>query len=113
MWEACLSYLRGVLPISSVKRLLPVVIIFIVVTGIVVHFAGSPAVPQKRATQVIVLRRKHKLLLLDDSNNVMGTYSVAIGRGGVRQNHIKVTRSPEGLDPGYEPGLRPSPMLTR
>jgi murein L,D-transpeptidase YafK len=81
-----------------VKRLLLVVIVFIVVTGIALRFADSHTVPQKRASKVLVLKTEHKLLLLDDSNNVIGTYSVAIGRGGVEpKQHQGDHRSPEGL----------------
>ena len=80
------------------KRVFLVVIIFIVVTGIALRLAGSHTVPQKRASKVLVLKTEHKLLLLDGSNNVVGTYSVAIGRGGVEpKQHQGDHRSPEGL----------------
>ncbi len=80
------------------KRLLLVAIAFIAVTGIALRFAGSHTAPQKHASKVLVLKTEHKLLLLDDSNNVIGTYSVAIGRGGVEpKQHQGDHRSPEGI----------------
>ncbi len=80
------------------KRLLLVAIAFIAVTGIALCFAGSHTAPQKHASKVLVLKTEHKLLLLDDSNNVIGTYSVAIGRGGVEpKQHQGDHRSPEGI----------------
>jgi murein L,D-transpeptidase YafK len=81
-----------------VKRLLVTVVVLIAVAGVALRFWGSRTPPQPRASKVLVLKTEHKLLLLDAGNNVMRTYSVAIGRGGLdpkqRQGDHK---SPEGF----------------
>ena len=49
-------------------------------------------------SRVLVLKTEHKLLLLDDSNNVMRSYSIAIGRGGLEPKQRQGDhRSPEGF----------------
>ena len=45
-----------------------------------------------------MLKTDHKLLLLDDGDNVMRTYSVAIGRGGVEPKQRQGDhKTPEGF----------------
>jgi murein L,D-transpeptidase YafK len=81
-----------------VKRYLVIAVVLIVVAGIALSFWGGHTPRPQRASKVLVLKAEHKLLLLDDGNNVMHTYLVAIGRGGLapktRQGDHK---SPEGL----------------
>ena len=80
------------------KRLLAIVIVFIALTGIALRFSGSPAVPLQRASKVLILKTDHKLQLLDATNNVMRTYSIAIGRGGVEPKQRQGDhKTPEGL----------------
>ncbi|MGA8540703.1 MAG: L,D-transpeptidase family protein, partial [Terriglobales bacterium] len=80
------------------KRLFVIVIVFIAVAGIALRFWGSHTPRQQRASKVLVLKIEHKLLLLDDGNNVMRTYSVAIGRGGLEPKQRQGDhKSPEGL----------------
>jgi len=53
---------------------------------------------QQRASGILVLKAEHKLLLLDSNNNVIRTYAVAIGRGGVEPKQRQGNqRTPEGL----------------
>jgi murein L,D-transpeptidase YafK len=81
-----------------VKRLLAIVIVFIALMGIALRFSGSPPVQQQRASKVLILKTDHKLQLLDAANNVMGTYSIAIGRGGVEPKQRQGDhKTPEGL----------------
>jgi murein L,D-transpeptidase YafK len=81
-----------------VKRFLAIGIVFVAVTGIAVVFLGSHTLPQQRASKVLVLKTEHKLLLLDDGNNIMRTYLIAIGRGGVEpKQHQGDHKSPEGF----------------
>jgi murein L,D-transpeptidase YafK len=82
-----------------VKRLLAILIVFVAVGAITLRFSSShTSPPQRAASKVLVLKTEHKLMLLDSNNNVMRTYSIAIGRGGVapkeRQGDHK---TPEGL----------------
>jgi murein L,D-transpeptidase YafK len=81
-----------------VKCLLAIVIVFIAALGIALRFLGSQTHPHQPASKVLVLKAEHRLLLLDDGNDAIHTYSVAIGRGGVeikqRQGEQK---TPEGL----------------
>ena len=81
------------------KRLLTIAIIIVIiaVAGIALISRSHPPSPQ-RASKVLVLKTGHKLLLLDDGNNVIHTYSIAIGRGGVEpKQHQGDHKSPEGL----------------
>jgi murein L,D-transpeptidase YafK len=81
-----------------VKRLRVTVIILIAAAGVALRFWGSHSAPLRQASNVVVLKTEHKLLLLDDGNNVMRTYSVAIGRGGLEPKQRKGDhKSPEGL----------------
>jgi murein L,D-transpeptidase YafK len=81
-----------------VKRLLAIVIVFIAITGIALMFSGSPALPLQRASKVLILKTDHELQLLDTGNNVMRTYSIAIGRGGVEPKQRQGDhKTPEGL----------------
>jgi murein L,D-transpeptidase YafK len=79
-----------------VKHFLTITILVTMVAVIAV-VSGGPASQQLRASKVLVLKTEHKLLLLDE-NNVIRTYPIAIGRGGVelkeRQGDHK---TPEGL----------------
>src|ERR1700680_4983130 len=53
--------------------------------------------PQGNAQRVLVLKRQHKLLLLN-GNNVIKTYTVSIGRGGLAPKKQQGDhRTPEGL----------------
>ncbi len=79
------------------KRLLAIGIVVAAVTGIAFLSGGHPS-QQQRASKVLVLKTEHKLLLLDEGNNVMRTYSIAIGRGGVEPKQRQGDhKSPEGL----------------
>jgi murein L,D-transpeptidase YafK len=70
----------------------------IAIAGITVHFSGSSAPLQRRATKVLVLKTDHRLLLLDTGNNVIRSYAIAIGRGGVLpKEHQGDHRTPEGF----------------
>ena len=80
------------------KRLLAILIVFGAVAAIALRFSGSATPPQQRACKVLVLKTEHKLLLLDDANNIMHTYSIAIGRGGVEPKQRQGDhKTPEGL----------------
>ena len=82
------------------KRLLALAV-FIVVTAVVViavRVSASHDSLKQPASKVLVLKTQHKLLLLDDSNNVLRSYSIAIGRGGLEpKQHQGDHRSPEGI----------------
>jgi hypothetical protein len=54
-----------------VKRLLAFAV-FIVITAVVVSASHGPL--KQPASKVLVLKIHHKLLLLDDSNNVLRSY---------------------------------------
>ena len=81
------------------KRLLGAVVVFIAVLSIALHFWGAHHAPlQGLASKVLVLKTQHKLLLLNDRNNVMRTYSIAIGRGGFEPKQRQGDhRTPEGF----------------
>ena len=82
------------------KRLLAIAIVIVIlaVTGIALHFSGGHTLPQQRASKVLILKTEHKLLLLDDGNKVIHTYSIAIGRGGLEPKQQQGDhKSPEGL----------------
>ena len=65
--------------------------------AVALHVAARRTPLQQRATKVLVLKTKHELLLLD-GNNIIRTYSIAIGRGGVDPKQRQGDhRSPEGL----------------
>jgi len=62
------------------------------------RFPAATITLQQRASGVLVLKTEHKLLLLDSSKNVIRTYAVAIGRGGVEPKQRQGDhRTPEGL----------------
>ena len=66
--------------------------------GVVLRFWGRSVSPQQRASKVLVLKKEHKLLLLDHGNNVIQTYSIAIGRGGLEPKQRQGDhKSPEGI----------------
>ena len=72
-------------------------IIFAAVVLIAVHVSASHEPLQQHASKVLVLKTDHKLLLLDDGNNVIRSYSIAIGRGGLGPKERQADhRSPEG-----------------
>jgi murein L,D-transpeptidase YafK len=80
-----------------VKRLLAIVIIVIAVLGVALLSGGHPS-QQQRASKVLVLKTEHRLLLLDEGNNAMRTYAIAIGRGGVEPKQRQGDhKSPEGV----------------
>lgn len=73
-------------------------IVIIAAVGIALHSSASHNPLQQRASKVLVLKADHKLLLLDDSNNVIRSYSIAIGRGGLEpKQHQGDHKSPEGV----------------
>jgi murein L,D-transpeptidase YafK len=75
-----------------------IVIVFVAVTAIALRFSGIHTLPPQRASEVLVLKSEHKLLLLDGGNNVMRTYSIAIGRGGIEPKQRQGDhKTPEGL----------------
>ncbi len=66
--------------------------------GVVLRFWGRSVSPQQRASKVLVLKKEHKLLLLDHGNNVIQTYSSAIGLGGLEPKQRQGDhKSPEGI----------------
>ena len=82
------------------KRLLAIAIFIVIISAVViaVHVSASHNPLQQHASKVLVLKTEHKLLLLDDSNNVMRRYSIAIGRGGLEPKQRQGDhRSPEGV----------------
>jgi murein L,D-transpeptidase YafK len=62
------------------------------------HYTRRHSIPpQQKADRVLVLKRDHKLLLLNDGNTIK-TYTVAIGRGGLAPKQQQGDhRTPEGL----------------
>jgi murein L,D-transpeptidase YafK len=81
-----------------VKRFVLIGAFLIVIVGIIVHFSGSRTPLQQPAAKVLVLKTEHKLLLLGTNNNVIRSYEIAIGRGGVQPKERQGDhRSPEGL----------------
>ena len=80
------------------KRLLPILIVVAAVCVIAIRFRAATIPLQQRASGILVLKAEHKLLLLDSNNNVIRTYAVAIGRGGVEPKQRQGDqRTPEGL----------------
>lgn len=80
------------------KRLLAVLTILVVVGGIALRFSSSHTSLQQRASKVVVLKTDHKLLLLDSNRNVMRTYIVALGTGGLEPKERQGDhKTPEGL----------------
>jgi murein L,D-transpeptidase YafK len=82
-----------------VKRLLIIgVPLVIAMAAITLHFSASRTPLQQRTTEVLVLKSEHKLLLLDAGNNVIRSYVIAIGRGGVQAKERQGDhRTPEGF----------------
>ena len=80
------------------KRLFAILVIFIVGAAITLRFVGNRTPLTQQASKVLVLKTEHKLLLLDAGNNVLRSYSVAIGRGGIEAKQRQGDhRTPEGL----------------
>jgi len=80
------------------RFLLLVALTVVVVIGITLRFSGSHGPLAQHASKVLVLKTDHKLLLLDGGNNVMRTYSIAIGRGGIEpKQHQGDHKTPEGF----------------
>lgn len=75
--------------------------VFIVITAVVViavRVSASHHPLKQPARKVLVLKAQHRLLLLDDSNNVLRSYSIAIGKGGLEPKQRQGDhRSPEGI----------------
>jgi len=68
------------------------------VTGVILRFWASRSPLQQRASRVVVLKTEHKLLLLDDGNKLIRSYSIAIGRGGLEPKQRQGDhRNPEGF----------------
>jgi murein L,D-transpeptidase YafK len=81
-----------------VKRAAGIALAFIAIAALAFHLQHGGASLQKRANKILVLKTEHKLLLLDSANNVIRSYSVAIGRGGLDPKQIQGDhKTPEGL----------------
>jgi len=81
-----------------VKRLAVVSLSLIAIAAIAFHFHQSRTPLHERASKVLVLKTEHKLILLDSANNVIRSYSVAIGRGGLEPKQVQGDhKTPEGL----------------
>jgi murein L,D-transpeptidase YafK len=68
----------------TVVRLFASIGLFVAVILTVSCVTNRDALRQQHVAKVLVLKAQHKLLLLGDDNNVLRTYSVAIGRGGLQ-----------------------------
>jgi murein L,D-transpeptidase YafK len=83
-----------------VKRVLALAafIVIAAVVVVVVRVSASHEPLKQPASKVLVLKTQHKLVLLDDRNNVLRSYSIAIGRGGLEPKQRQGDhRSPEGI----------------
>ena len=80
------------------KRLAVIGLSLIAIAAIAFHLHQSRTPLQQRASKVLVLKAEHKLLLLDTANNVIRSYSIAIGRGGLEPKQVQGDhKTPEGL----------------
>jgi len=80
-----------------VKRVLVIIIVSITAAGIALWSGGHPS-QQLHASKVLILKSEHRLLLLDDSNTIIHTYTIAIGRGGMEPKQRQGDhKTPEGL----------------
>jgi murein L,D-transpeptidase YafK len=81
-----------------VKRLLVVTLLLIAIAAIALHLHQFRTPLQERASKILVLKTEHKLIPLDSANNVIRSYSVAIGRGGLGPKEVQGDhKTPEGL----------------
>jgi murein L,D-transpeptidase YafK len=83
-----------------VKRLFAIAILTVIISAVLIAFrvSASRNPLQQHASKVLVLKTEHRLLLLDESNNIIRSYSIAIGRGGLDPKQRQGDhRSPEGL----------------
>jgi murein L,D-transpeptidase YafK len=81
-----------------VKRLLVISAALIVAIAIALHFSSKRPALQQRVAKVVVLKTQHKLLLLDAGNNVIRSYAIAIGRGGLQPKERQGDhKTPEGF----------------
>jgi murein L,D-transpeptidase YafK len=70
----------------------------IAVAVITLNFPRSRPALEGRVAKILVLKTDHKLLLLDAANNVIHTYAIAEGRGGVQAKERRGDhRAPEGF----------------
>jgi murein L,D-transpeptidase YafK len=68
------------------------------VAVITLNFPRSRPALEGRVAKILVLKTDHKLLLLDADNNVIHTYAIAEGRGGVQAKERRGDhRAPEGF----------------
>lgn len=80
------------------KRVLAILFVCVAIAAIALRFSDNHTPPVQRASKVLVLKTAHKLVLLDRDNNVMQTYSIAIGRGGFEPKQRQGDhKTPEGL----------------
>jgi len=81
-----------------VKRLAAVSLLLIAIAAIAFHSRQSRTPLQQRASKILVLKTEHKLLLLDATNSIIRTYSIAIGRGGLEPKRVQGDhKTPEGF----------------
>jgi murein L,D-transpeptidase YafK len=74
------------------------VAVAIAIAVITLNFPRSRPALKGRVAKVLVLKTDHKLLLLDADNNVIHTYAIAEGRGGVQAKERQGDhRTPEGF----------------
>jgi murein L,D-transpeptidase YafK len=72
--------------------------IAVAIAVITLNFPRRHPAVTGRVAKVLVLKTDHKLLLLDAANNVIHTYAIAEGRGGVlAKEHQGDHRTPEGF----------------
>lgn len=80
------------------QRLLASIGLFIAVILTVSCVSNRDALRRQHVAKVLVLKAQHKLLLLGDDNNILRTYSIAIGRGGLQPKERQGDhKTPEGL----------------
>jgi murein L,D-transpeptidase YafK len=80
-----------------VERLLAIVVALSAATA-TMACSSKAAPPPQRISKVLVLKREHRLQLVDDSNRIVRAYSIAVGRGGLEAKERQGDhRTPEGL----------------
>jgi murein L,D-transpeptidase YafK len=81
-----------------VKRPIAAIVLFLSATGLILRFGAGSAPAPLRANRIVILKTQHQLLLLDNTNKVVRSYSIAIGRGGLEAKQRKGDhKSPEGI----------------
>jgi len=72
-------------------------VVIVILAWFVVHSLSHSIPLQQRADRVVVLKREHKLLLLN-GGTVVRTYAISIGKGGLEAKEQQGDhRTPEGL----------------